>query len=127
VENASECKLGFREQCQIVWDGIKRGVKYDGCTGVPDFDFGADCCGEHDYHYQLSDISRAEADRRLRECLRKKGYFVLPWVYWFGVRVFGWKFYRTKQTEIFPLAEESVNADSRSNPRVLVEPASKDL
>lgn len=95
-EPDSQCKLGFREQCEIVWNGLKQGVKYDGCTGVPDFDFGADCCGEHDYHYQTGDISRAEADKRLRECLRRKGYFVLPWVYWLGTRLLGWKFYKGK-------------------------------
>jgi hypothetical protein len=89
-----ECKLGFQEQCRIVWDGLKKGVKYDGCTAVPDFDFGADCCGEHDYHYQLGDVTRAEADRKLRECLRKKGYFLLPWAYWLGVRIFGARFYK---------------------------------
>jgi hypothetical protein len=95
--NGNECHLGFREQCQIVWDGFRKGVKYDGCTGVPDFDFGADCCGEHDYHYQIGDVSRAEADKRLRQCLRKKGYFVLPWAYWLGVRLLGWKFYKRKR------------------------------
>lgn len=99
MSEPTECKLGFMDQCKIVWDGMKKGVKYDGCTAVPDFDFGYDCCGEHDYHYQLTDISRAEADKRLRECLRKKGYFVLPWIYWLGVRLVGWNFYKKKQKE----------------------------
>jgi hypothetical protein len=97
-----ECKLGFQEQCRVVWDGLKKGVKYDGCTGVPDFDFGKDCCGEHDYHYQIGDVSRAEADRRLRDCLRKKGYFILPWLYYLGVRGFAsgvWSRYRKKDNK----------------------------
>jgi hypothetical protein len=97
-ENEDE-HLTFKEQWAIVKDGFSKGVKYDGCTGVPDFDFGADCCGEHDYHYQLTDVSRLEADTRLRECLRAKGYFLLPWIYWLGVRVFGGRFYRKKQNE----------------------------
>jgi hypothetical protein len=99
-------KLGFLEQARIVRQGFSKGVKYDGCTGVPDFDFGADCCGEHDYHYQQSDINRAEADRRLRKCIQQKGYIVLPWVFWLGVRLFGGRYYRKKQNEIFPLADD---------------------
>jgi hypothetical protein len=98
--NKDNDKLTFKEQWDVVKLGYSKGVKYDGCTGVPDFDFGADCCGEHDAHYQESDISRAEADRHLRECLRAKGYFILPWVYWLGVRVFGGQYYRKKQDEI---------------------------
>jgi hypothetical protein len=105
-ENGDFCPLGFKEQCLIVWDGFKRGVRYDGCTGVPDFNFGADCCGEHDYYYQLSNISRADADRKLRECIQRKGYVVLPWIFWLGVRIFGWRYYRKKQHEIFPLADD---------------------
>lgn len=98
--DSPQCKLGFQEQCRVVWEGLKKGVKYDGCTAVPDFDFGADCCGEHDAHYQLGDCSRAEADARLRACIRKKGYVVLPWAYWLGVRLFAggvWKNYRKKE------------------------------
>lgn len=95
----SEDHLTFREQYAIVKEGFKRGVKYDGCTAVPDLDFGADCCAEHDAHYQLGDISRAEADAKLRQCMRKKGYFVLPWVYWLGVRVFGRNYYRKLRNE----------------------------
>lgn len=95
-------KLGFKEQVQIVRDGFRKGVHYDGCTAVPDFDFGADCCGEHDYHYQLGDVSRAEADKRLRQCIIKKGYPGLAWAFWIGVR-FGargvWKRYRNKDEE----------------------------
>jgi hypothetical protein len=93
-------KLGFLDQVRIVRDGFSKGVKYDGCTAVPDFDFGYDCCGEHDYHYQEGDVSRAEADKRLRQCIRKKGYFLLPWAYWLGVRMFAgdvWRKYRGKE------------------------------
>ena len=86
-------KLSFREQLNLVKEGFKKGFKYDGCTAVPDFDFGADCCGEHDYHYQAADISRAEADKKLRQCIQKKGYIVLPWIYWLGVRIFGKSYY----------------------------------
>ncbi len=95
----NECKLGFADQCKLVWDGMKRGFKYDGCTMSPDFNFGSDCCGEHDYHYQDRTITRAEADRRLRACMQKKGYVVLPWIYWGFVRAFGGFHWRDKQNE----------------------------
>ena len=87
-------KLTLSEQWALIRDGFNKGVKYDGCTAVPDFDFGADCCAEHDYHYQLTDMSRWEADKRLRQCIASKGYILLPWAYWLGVRVFGSRFYR---------------------------------
>jgi hypothetical protein len=105
--------LGFADQVRVVRDGFRKGVKYDGCTAVPDFDFGADCCGEHDTHYQLGDISRAEADRRLRECIKKKGYTGLAWAYWLGVRVFAggvWKRYRTKDETIVRADDVGPNA-----------------
>ncbi len=100
-------KLGFRDQVRIVREGFRKGVKYDGCTGVPDFDFGADCCGEHDFHYQQTDINKWRADWRLRKCISKKGYPLVGWAYWLGVTMGGWAFYRKKQNETFPLADGS--------------------
>lgn len=91
------CDLTFKEQCLIVYEGLKRGVKYDGCTAVPDFDFGKDCCAEHDFHYQIGDCSRYEADKRLRDCISKKGYKGIAWAYFIGVRLLGWKFYKGKK------------------------------
>lgn len=95
----SKDHLTFKEQYEIVKHGIAKGVKYDGCTASPDFDFGADCCAEHDTHYQLGDISRAEADSRLRQCMAKKGYVVLPWVYWAMVRLFAKQHYLRNKNE----------------------------
>lgn len=92
-----ECDLKFTDQCKLVYEGFKQGFTYDGCTAVPDFNFGTDCCGEHDYHYQDGDVSRADADKRLRQCIQKKGYVVLPWVYWLGVRLFGRNHYKNSQ------------------------------
>lgn len=60
----------------------------DGCTMSPDFDF-RDCCVRHDLDYWRGDMTRAQADARLRECIQTRGYFVLPWIYWVGVRLFG--------------------------------------
>ena len=78
--------------------------KSDGCTGIPDGDY-RDCCHEHDYYYQhrgrcpTEKISRAEADRRLRACIRDNGEDAL-WagIVYFGVRIFGWLWwYRPKR------------------------------
>jgi hypothetical protein len=98
----SNDKLTFKEQWEVVKKGFAKGVKYDGCTAAPDLDFGADCCGEHDAHYQLGDVSRWQADRNMRRCISKKGYVVLPWIYWFFVRVGAghvWDKYRNKDEE----------------------------
>jgi hypothetical protein len=115
----SNDKLTFKEQWEIVKQGYDRGVRYDGCSGALDLDFGADCCNEHDFHYQLGDITRADADKRLRECMRAKGYFLLPWIYWLGVRVFGRNYYRKKQDEgidvnVSAPAPSSVQPDERA-------------
>lgn len=62
--------------------------KNDGCSAVPDFNFRL-CCMEHDYYYHTQEISRKEADKRLRECMAEHGWVFLPWLYWIGVRMFG--------------------------------------
>lgn len=68
-------------------------VMGDGCTLSPDFNF-TECCNKHDVDYAEAKISRSGADKKLRQCIAKKGlgfyrFRVLPWVYWAGVRVFG--------------------------------------
>lgn len=75
-------------------------LKGDGCTSSPDL-FYRRCCDEHDIYYRTgrdldgNPISRAEADRRLRNCMRAAGKtpvigrHLLPWVYWAAVRLFG--------------------------------------
>lgn len=72
-------------------------IMADGCTASPDFNF-TDCCNVHDKDYAEQKISRWKADKKLRQCIGKKGigfykYRVLPWVYWGAVRVFGAKHY----------------------------------
>lgn len=93
LNDNDECKLGFTEQCKVVWEGLKKGFKTDGCTASPDLDFGI-CCKEHDMHYAMHDISKWEADKKLHDCMRKKGYVVLPLIYWSFVTCFGWFFWR---------------------------------
>jgi hypothetical protein len=92
-------RLSTWEQTKFVAKGVAQGYKYDGCTAVPDFDFGADCCNMHDNLYRTHFVSRAAADRALRRCIQRKGYIVLPWVYWLGVRIFGRVFWNKHKKE----------------------------
>lgn len=82
----------------FVKSGLSKGYKFDGCTDSPNLNF-VDCCNEHDYNYQDMSMSRKEADDELRACMQKKGWVVLPWVYWTGVRIFGGNHFARKQNE----------------------------
>lgn len=106
------CDLSFKEQCKIVAEGIKKGFSYDGCTAVPDFNFGYDCCGEHDYYYQSKEVDRAVADKKLYECILRKGipyklFGVIPGnsnaalatIYYIGVRLAGWFFWNKRKVK----------------------------
>jgi len=70
----------------------------DGCTGVPDFNF-RDCCEQHDRDY-LGRVSRKQADIMLRQCIASKGYRVLPWIYYIGVRLFGGPHYKQRKLRL---------------------------
>ena len=61
----------------------------DGCSMSPDMVF-CECCIEHDVVYATGIVSRARGDAALRDCIKKKGFPILSWVYWIGVRLFGW-------------------------------------
>lgn len=65
----------------------------DGCSGAPDLNV-KKCCQRHDAEYRSGVVSRADADRALRCCMRKKGWRMLAWLYWAVVRLLGWRFYR---------------------------------
>lgn len=81
----------------------------DGCTGVPDFFF-FECCENHDFGYEfgaeLGALSRLQEDNALFSCMKRKlkkhnknkGWmWVLPYIYWLGVRVIGWSRYNKGQ------------------------------
>lgn len=56
------------------------------------------CCHQHDRDYGINGtVSRAEADKRLRECLLLQGYPIKAWVFWVIVRLFGGFFYKKKR------------------------------
>lgn len=77
-------------------------IESDGCSVVPDFY--KSCCIYHDFWYathidfDLTPISRAEADKRFRKCIQSKSVFgffsPMSWWRYAGVRMFGsrpWK------------------------------------
>lgn len=85
------------------WDKVKSmaaALKGDGCTASPDLAY-TRCCDEHDIHYRTGKtingkpITRAQSDAQLRECMKRAGKtpvvgrWLLPWVYWSAVRLFG--------------------------------------
>ena len=79
---------------------------FDGCTGVLDIE--VECCYEHDFAYRTGvdprsywigrrdPISRAQADRRLRECYVRQGRPLLGLVRWLGVRLLGGRAWKGK-------------------------------
>ena len=74
----------------------------DGCTGVPDFIF-FPCCRDHDYEYSpWGRVSRWIADLRFFKCMKELleqeewtdwWEEFLPYIYFAGVRLFGWTRY----------------------------------
>lgn len=64
----------------------------DGCDMADDMVL-SDSCNEHDLLYSTGEVSRAEADNLLRKSVASKGFPVLAWVCWLGVRMFGWVTY----------------------------------
>ncbi len=71
----------------------------DGCSSIPDLNF-KKCCEIHDYFYRNPNpkISRAYVDQQFRKCMQQKWPgVVMPWVYWAGVRMFGWVAWNKKR------------------------------
>lgn len=84
----------------VYWDHVyAKGaeLKTDGCSFVSQAFH--QCCVEHDVHYRThkrldgSAITRAEADKRFRECMQMRSRFgvlsPMAWWRWAGVRLFG--------------------------------------
>lgn len=70
----------------------------DGCTSSPDFDF-RDCCIRHDFDYWGGRVTRKTADKRLKECIIENGHPYLARIYYAGVRLFGWRYYKYRRTQ----------------------------
>lgn len=94
----------------MTWRDIEAGIpdsfECDGCTNWPDkwrllswliagrFDWSR-ACRVHDWLYRdfrltPAPLSRAQADRLLREGVADLDAPVMAWIMWAGVRVFGW-------------------------------------
>ncbi|AFL46470.1 hypothetical protein Mh1949_12140 [Mannheimia haemolytica] len=59
------------------------------------------CCHQHDRDYGIrGTVTRADADKRLRECMIKNGNPIRAWLFWLVVRAFGWRFYKNKEIKI---------------------------
>lgn len=81
------------------WARVRQRAKElgaDGCTVVPEFYH--HCCNEHDIHYRThktldgEPITRAEADKRLRDCIIQSSmlhrFSPMAWWRWAAVRAF---------------------------------------
>lgn len=99
----------MRGVAKRIKDGIARGFKFDGCTGVPDFHVRS-CCDIHDYDYQDLVKTRAQADAAFLRCMLRKAKrektipgkawkTVVGLSYWVGVRLFGHFYWKGKQRE----------------------------
>ncbi|MEQ1604922.1 MAG: hypothetical protein ABL999_08635 [Pyrinomonadaceae bacterium] len=62
----------------------------DNCSWFPDGDYG-DCCVEHDKDYFFGGTwrERRAADKRLVECVNRKGHRFISKIMWLGVRIGG--------------------------------------
>lgn len=79
----------------------KDGPDVNGCSWVPDLNF-RQCCNKHDRDYGTAKNiwQRWVADWRLKQCIQCQGQWLLGWLYWLGVRVFGAPFW------LLPLAKK---------------------
>ena len=69
------------------------GKNSNGCSFVPDHNNQVHtCCDQHDEDYANPDIKRAIADKSLYTCIKSTGHPKLAWLYYRGVRMFGWLF-----------------------------------
>lgn len=91
------------------------------CTLAPDLNF-SEACWSHDAEYgDPTSTDRAGADRRLRQAIAAKGWHVVPWLYWIGVRLFGWYFWH-RDTPITALVDRVVGIPYRAVRRLLKGP-----
>jgi len=85
----------------------------DFCSFVPDFHIGF-CCAAHDDLYEVGggERERLLADLRLRDCIVEAGRPIIGWLYFVGVRLFGWIYFNWFPEESEPPPElESLPAE----------------
>ncbi len=86
-----------RKRSKIGAESVRAG---DNCTLSPDWDrdFSA-CCQKHDQGYMNGALTRLECDQNLRRCIqwvcaKNNLPSCLPFIYFWGVRMFGASRYR---------------------------------
>lgn len=97
--------LDWKSLSDVDLYAIHVSIASDGCTGVPDFYLGG--CVIHDFHYATHrdfdnlPITRAEADRRLRQYIQTYSAFGLlspmSWWRWAAVRILGGKLWNKQE------------------------------
>ena len=65
----------------------------DNCTFSPDGNW-TDCCARHDRRYENKRLTRYQADKLLYRCIKRKKNKYIASVYFIGVRLVGWYFYK---------------------------------
>ena len=89
----------------------------DHCTLSPEGDWSL-CCEAHDREYEDPEATdRAAADKHLRECIAARGHRVVCWIYWIGVRLFGWWFWK-RDRPLTRLVDRCVGAPVRMLRRI---------
>lgn len=83
------------------------GHKKKWCTFVPDFNFGEKCCKPHDNCYTIGGTKedKLKCDIAFRRCIissypnyiLKPIYFLIGWMYYLGVRLFGKNRFKSKE------------------------------
>lgn len=104
VEKTKEVISDAKEKIKSAW----KAVRGDGCTMSPDIHENIrNCCNQHDADYTTgtdengNEITRAQADKRLFECMRKNSYtpigkFIVAPFYYVAVRLFASNHWKTK-------------------------------
>jgi hypothetical protein len=94
-DEIKEKEPNFHQKIKAIKDFVS-----DGCTMSPDLSFSF-CCVLHDIYYSYGFVTRRQADKELRQCIKAKGHKYLAWIYWFFVRMLGWiPYYFLKPSKI---------------------------
>ncbi len=93
---------------KAAWEAAAR-YTTDGCSFALNLNF-RECCVQHDYdyaeHHRESEKKRSELDKKLRICIKCRGWFLVAWLYYAAIRVFGWIPYWIKERRKLPTVEE---------------------
>lgn len=63
------------------------------CTLFPEGSW-TECCARHDRRYENKRLNRAQADKLLFRCVKRKSNVAVASIMYLGVRAFGWYYYK---------------------------------